>query len=101
MVGKGSYGKVFKAKCRNTGRKVAIKYIDFRNNETNLVLSICREFKISMFLSTRTQNLFTPKLLDVFYPKEANPEKIDSIKGIYLVSEYMRYTLDDALSHSS
>jgi len=64
---------VYKAKCKATGRNVAIKYIDFEvaADQQEFFVSLSREIKISIFLSQLKENIFTTKLIDIFFAADA------------------------------
>lgn len=99
-IGAGSYGTVFKAKCLETGHRVAIKFIDFSEPSRTHLITICREIKINTFLSKQPNNIYTVKALDFFFPKEVNTDVPDTVNGIYMVSQYMRFNLFDLLTQS-
>jgi serine/threonine protein kinase len=62
IVGKGQYGTVFKAKCNSTAESVAIKYIDFADENKEVLRAICREIKIMWSLSKLPNNGYTVML---------------------------------------
>lgn len=99
-IGSGSYGTVFKARCIESGQRVAIKYIGFTDASRTHLITICREIKINTFLSKQPNNIYTVKALDFFFPAETNTEVPDTLNGIYMVSQYMRYNLFDLLTQS-
>jgi mitogen-activated protein kinase 15 len=96
-LGKGAYGIVYKAQCNITGKRVAIKFIDLSNVNEAYLRVICREVKINVFLSSIKSNIFTPRLLDIYFPIETNEEDPKTVKGIYMVFEYFRQTLQKIL----
>lgn len=96
-LGKGAYGEVTKAVCNQTGKKVAIKFMDFSNANEAMMRIVCREVKINIFLSSLSCNIFSPRLLDIFFPPGTNEEKPESVTGIYLVFSYYRQNLYDIL----
>ena len=97
LIGSGAYGKVFKARCKNTRRKVAIKYIEFMNTGAEHLVAVCREVLANSFLSGQMTNCYSVPLIDIYFPKEADPSDKSTITGIYLVFEYMQFTLRDLL----
>ena len=62
-----------------------------------LMRVICREIKVNIFFSNLKYNIFTPKLLDIYFPQETNFDDHKSVKGIYLVFTYYRQTLHHIL----
>jgi serine/threonine protein kinase len=50
-----------------------------------------------IFLSGLENNIYTLKLLDVFFPKEADVAAPETIRGIYLVMPYFNYSLQKVL----
>lgn len=92
-LGKGAYGVVYKALCNETGKKVAIKFIDLSRANETITRLICREVKINIFLSSVSYNIFTPKLLDIFFPPETNEEDPASVTGVYMVFKYYSQNL--------
>ena len=67
-IGEGSFGEVYKAKCKNTSKKVAIKHMnDFSDHSYGLV-KVIRELKIMRKLGGMT-TVFMPALIDVIIPK--------------------------------
>jgi serine/threonine protein kinase len=100
IVGKGQYGRVFKAKCNSTGKEVAIKYIDFDDNNVGILRSICRELKIMISFSKMANNVFTVKLLDAFLPKNSNVDDHNTIQGLYMVMDYFQLNLKHVIFKS-
>ena len=96
-LGKGAYGIVFKAQCNFTGKRVAIKFIDLSNVNEAYLRVICREVKINVFLSSLKSNIFTPRLVDIYFPADTVEDDPKSVRGIYLVFEYYRQTLQKIL----
>lgn len=88
VVGKGQYGEVFKAKCNITNQEVAIKYIEFKNVSECFMRAICRELKVLSLLSKMENNVFTVKLLDVFFADNANLEDLKTIDRLYIVTDF-------------
>ena len=84
---------VFKAKCTLTKQKVAIKYIDMEDATEPRLLFASREIKILSFLTKLQSNIFTIKLKDIYFPKETKIDDLDSIKGVYIVTEYVKMDL--------
>lgn len=72
FLGQGTYGKVFKARHRQSAKECAIKQIKnvfFSNYEANKIL---REIHILRKLTSQKNNIFTVKLLDVIIPPLEN-----------------------------
>lgn len=95
-LGDGTYGKVYKATLIKTDQKVAIKYINFKDDNKQHLRSLCREVYVMNKLSLMKNNVFTTRLLDIFCIKDALHD-YKKLKGIYLVMDYMPYSLDDFL----
>lgn len=76
---------------------MAIKYIDLSQVNEAYLRVICREVKINVFLSSLKSNIFTPRLVDIYFPTEISEDDPKSVKGIYLVFEYYRQTLQKIL----
>lgn len=100
IVGSGAYGTVFKAKCCRDGKKVAIKFVNIDSENDELLKLICRELKINISLSLNKNNIFTPQLLDVYFPTGTDIKNPRSLKGIYFVFEYFGKNLNDLLKCS-
>ena len=68
MAGEGSFGQVYKAKHRITGKIFAIKYLNnvFKDEFTGR--KILREISIMRQFSSIQGNHFTTKLFDVITP---------------------------------
>jgi hypothetical protein len=77
---------------------VAIKFIELEDGNAMLLRAISRELKINLFLSYTSKNVYTARLLDLFFPQDANEEDPNTIKSIYLVMDFYEHTLDDILS---
>jgi serine/threonine protein kinase len=71
-IGKGAYGTVFKAIDNYSGKTVAIKYIDMEGGSESMMRVICREVKINIFLSSLKYNIYTPRLLDIYFPSKTD-----------------------------
>ena len=74
FIGKGTFGTVFKAKCKTTGNIVAVKHLTniFRNSYA--ATKVAREIQLLTQLSTFNVSYFA-KLLEVVIPyeKETTP----------------------------
>jgi len=88
LVGKGQYGKVFKAKNNLTEEIVAIKYISFCQDNTEVIRAICREVKIMDGFSKMDNNCHIVGLREVFLPVNAQKDDIASFNGLYLVMDF-------------
>jgi hypothetical protein len=53
-----------------------------------------------VFIAYTSQNSYFTKLLDLYFPKEANLQEPETINGVYLVMEYMSFTLFDLVTKS-
>lgn len=105
FLGQGSYGKVFKARHRKSGKECAIKQIQgifFSNYEAKKIL---REIHILRKLTSQKQNIFTAKLLDVIIPpSETRAENDDRhdlpFDSIFLVQECFGQDLSQLIRNS-
>lgn len=75
VIGRGSYGCVSKAKCKRTGKLVAIKIFEKHENSEYDTVKLVREIllikklnEIEIMLDLNEENGFIPKLYDVIYP---------------------------------
>lgn len=89
---------MFLAKCNYSNVKVAIKYVDLTDANQALMRFMCREVKINQNLSAINNNVFTPKLLDLYMPQCDKESDQSQLTGIYMVFEYMPYTLLDVIN---
>ena len=74
LIGKGTYGKVYKARHISTGQIVAIKSINLEKDENLLhlhLVMVAREIQALYRLSQMENNEFTVRLLDAFVNQEA------------------------------
>ena len=46
VIGDGTFGTVYKAKCKNTSKKVAIKHIENFSDQEYGLIKVIREIKI-------------------------------------------------------
>lgn len=74
IIGKGSYGCVSKAKCKSTGKYVAIKIFNNHSNSEYDTIKLVREILISKRLNEIQKKLglskehgFVPELYDALY----------------------------------
>ena len=68
LIGTGTYGTVFKARNVATGEVVAVKYIDLKNATEQLLINVCREICINIYMSSLKTNIYSVTLLDIFLP---------------------------------
>ena len=92
QIGKGSFGKVIKAKCKNTGKEVAIKLIENIFNEANHARHVLRELHLMHELTNIPGNIFTTKLLDIVLPITENSGS-NKFKDIFIVMDYVQQDL--------
>jgi serine/threonine protein kinase len=69
VAGEGSFGKVYKAKHKSTGRLVAIKFLDNVFKDEFTARKMLREISIMRQFSQISGNHFTTKLYDVITPE--------------------------------
>ena len=67
--------------------------------EPRLIIAV-REIKVLSFLTKLPSNIFTIKLKDIYFPKETMVDDLDSIKGVYIVTEYVKLDLFKTLADS-
>ena len=92
-LGEGSYGEVFQAKNRQTGKICAIKLIKDVFYSVYEAKKVLREIHILREISSQSNNIFVTKLLDVIVPPvnkrqkigESNPNQL--FNDIFLVQE--------------
>ncbi|EEA05264.1 cell division control protein 2, putative [Cryptosporidium muris RN66] len=77
IVGEGTYGVVYRCRCKHTGKTFAIKY--FRNNTEEITTTTLRE--ISILRELNHPNIVN--LLDIFIAKNS----------IHIIFEYISYDL--------
>lgn len=79
-VGEGTYGKVYKAKCKKTGKFVALKKTRLEMEEEGVPSTALREVSLLQMLST---SIYIVRLLCVEHVDENNKPML------YLVFEYL------------
>lgn len=100
-LGKGTYGNVVKARCKQTGTKVAIKLIDNIFSGNNLLPKyVLREMQLLDQLTTMPGNIFTTSLKDIVLPASNNKD-LKTFDHIFLVMEYSRMDLGKLLSKNN
>ena len=77
VLGKGSYGCVSKAKCKTTGRVVALKIMENQTDTEYDTIKLVREIQLMRRLNKICQefegaNTFIPELIDVICPDAEN-----------------------------
>ncbi|GMT03928.1 hypothetical protein PENTCL1PPCAC_26102 [Pristionchus entomophagus] len=92
-VGQGTFGEVFKARCRTTGRKVALKRILLENELDGFPITALREVK--MLQQLKHQHI--TELLDICSSRSANSKK--GIAKFYLVFTFCDHDLAGLLSN--
>ena len=93
-LGQGSFGRVFKAKQRHTGKIRAIKEINVDFDDKYDMLTLLREVKIMKHFSKQKHNIYTSKLREVYidkkianmYDSDFESEKSSQSK-IYLIQD--------------
>ena len=80
QIGVGSYGSVVKAKCKKTGKFVAIKQINHLFDDLIDGKRVLREIA----LLKRINHPYIVKLIEIIIPEE----NIETFNEIYLVLEY-------------
>ena len=97
-VGEGSFGKVYKAKCRKTGRKVAIKHINDCTTHDYGLVKLLREIKIIRQLHEKSGSKhidFVPELIDVIIPDDER--STESPQNIFIVMQYESKNLRETI----
>ncbi|XP_057860186.2 cyclin-dependent kinase B1-1-like isoform X2 [Cryptomeria japonica] len=92
-IGNGTYGKVYKAKVKNTGQIVAIKKAKLERDEDGIAATTLREISLLRMLS---QNLNIVRLLDVKHLK-CNDGRL----FVCLIFEYVDCDLRDYIDKLS
>ena len=87
ILGKGTYGEVRLAICKETKKTVAIKLIKSAFETPYKARMVTREIEILKHFSKRKSNCFTTKLLAVLVPEDENANHI------FLVMNYVENDL--------
>ena len=106
MIGKGSYGCVSKAKCRFTGKLVALKVMKNQTKTEYEIIKLLREIQLLRKLDdtyqrivgdngqqTQSTNLFVPVLLDIICPIRRRAKGLESYKSENMDNDYELYDL--------
>ena len=88
-VGSGRYGKVIKAKCKETGKNVAIKLIEDIFEDFDQPRHVIRELQILHELTQMPNNIFTVKIVDVILPI-TDKRPLRKFKDIFFVMEHVK-----------
>ncbi|GAV09595.1 hypothetical protein RvY_19101 [Ramazzottius varieornatus] len=94
-IGQGTFGEVFKAKCKKTNRTVALKKILMENEKEGFPITALREIKI--LYAFDNENVV--KLLDICSSKASNFNRYKST--FYLVFEFCEHDLAGLLSNKA
>jgi serine/threonine protein kinase len=89
VLGEGTFGKVIKARVRETGKLVAIKFIEADFTAINPIRNIIRELQILRQFTQMKDNIFTTKLLDIKLASKS--DKLGQATGIFIVMDYVPY----------
>ncbi|RKP36108.1 Pkinase-domain-containing protein, partial [Dimargaris cristalligena] len=87
QVGEGTYGKVYKAKYRTTGKLVALKRFRLESEKEGFPITAMREIKL-------LRSMKHPNILRLFETLTARTDG-----SIYMIFEYMDYDLAGLLAH--
>lgn len=87
-LGQGSFAKVVKAKCKLTGKHVAIKLIDNIFEGRTSLKNTLRELQIMHELSKMDGNTFTVKMLDVILPVKRKSD-LQNFDFLFIVMNYV------------
>ena len=68
LIGKGTFGEIVKAMCKQSGEIVAIKYMHSGFHSPITIQKMIREVTILKQLSAMPNNRHTIKLLDIIAP---------------------------------
>ena len=85
VVGEGTYGKVYKARCRNSNALVAMKRIRLEGEREGFPVTAMREIRLLQGFDH--ENVLS--LREIFTCRS----------GVYMVVPYMQYDLSGLLSH--
>ena len=86
LVEEGSYGKVYKARCRASGRVVALKRIKMQRQQEGFPLTSVREFDV---------------LLRARHPNVVGVMEVvvgESLDAVFLVMEFVEHELKDLMA---
>lgn len=79
---------IFKARCKNTGWIVSIKQEADVLRSSYECKRVTRQISILRQLSEISNNVFTPKLIDVVVPIELNEDGDQGFKDVYIVTNF-------------
>ncbi|KAJ1439919.1 Serine/threonine-protein kinase, active site [Sesbania bispinosa] len=85
-VGEGTYGKVYKAKEKATGKIVALKKTRLEMDEEGVPPTALREVSLLQMLS---QSIYIVRLLNVEHVDKASKSALQTKPLLYLVFEYL------------
>jgi len=91
QIGEGTYGKVYRAKSKETGEIVALKKIRMANEKEGFPITAIREIKILRDLQHENIVQLKEIVTSAKSSKDGNKEKKNT--GIYMVFEYMDHDL--------
>lgn len=95
VIGEGTFGKVIKARHRQTSRQVAIKFIEADFTSINTLRNIIRELQILRQFSMMKENIFTTKLLDLKLSTKST--KLQEATGIFMVMDFVPFDIRSLL----
>uniref|UniRef100_A0A3Q1HPS4 Protein kinase domain-containing protein n=2 Tax=Anabas testudineus TaxID=64144 RepID=A0A3Q1HPS4_ANATE len=94
-IGQGTFGEVFKAKHRQTGKKVALKKVLMENEKEGFPITALREIKILQLL--KHENVVN--LIEICRTKATQFNRYKS--SIYLVFDFCEHDLAGLLSNAN
>ncbi|KAF8368326.1 cdk-9, partial [Pristionchus pacificus] len=92
-IGQGTFGEVFKARCKKSGRMVALKKILMENEKEGFPITALREVK--MLQQLKHQHI--TELIEICSSKSGNPQKERAT--FYLVFTFCEHDLAGLLSN--
>jgi len=93
-IGQGTFGEVFKAKSKETGKFVALKKVVMENEKEGFPITALREIKI-------LQALHHENVVDLIEVCRSTPTNLNRNGSIFLVLEFCQHDLAGLLSNKT
>ena len=99
VIGEGSFGQVVKAKHRENGSVVAIKFVKDDPSDIISCRNMLREISILSQLSEMKENTYTTQLLDIVIAGK-DQTSIEKSTGLFIVMEFTDQDLSSLVNNS-